>query len=160
MDIIDNEKNYTIDKNGTIYSKIKNKIRKQQETIHGYKSIDLISDGIRKKYPVHRLVAIHFIPNPKNKPCVNHIDGNKHNNNVSNLEWVTYSENEKHSFEKLGKKAHNSKITMIKNIKTGKEDIFESLNKACEFTGAIPVNAGKVITGKRKSAAGFTYRYM
>lgn len=61
--------------------------------------------GDRKRQLLHRIVAIAFIPNPKNKPCINHIDGNPANNRVSNLEWVTHSENEKHSFSKLGKKA-------------------------------------------------------
>lgn len=71
--------------------------------VQTYLSVDL---GNNKNYLIHRLVAKAFIPNPDNKPCVNHIDGNKHNNNFENLEWCSYSENEKHSYHALGKKAN------------------------------------------------------
>lgn len=65
-----------------------------EETKKGYLRVDLYdSDGIRKHFKVHRLVAEAFIPNPDGKPQVNHIDGNKKNNSVTNLEWVTDFEN-------------------------------------------------------------------
>lgn len=55
---------------------------------------------------VHRLVAMAFIPNLYNKPQINHKDWNKLNNNIDNLEWVTQSENVKHSYDKLNHKKH------------------------------------------------------
>ena len=59
----------------------------------GYERVNLKKDGIEKTMQVHRLVALAFLPNPQNKPEVNHIDENKENNNVDNLEWVTSKEN-------------------------------------------------------------------
>jgi hypothetical protein len=63
----------------------------------GYLVIELSFNNEKERYFVHRLVAMCFIPNPDNKPQVNHKDGNKSNNIVSNLEWVTNSENQKHA---------------------------------------------------------------
>ena len=70
----------------------------------GYSQVFLRGDdGKSKLVYVHRLVAKAHIPNPENKPCINHKNGIKSDNRISNLEWVTYSENELHSYRKLGK---------------------------------------------------------
>lgn len=66
----------------------------------GYLCVNLKAKGKQAQKTVHRLVAQAFIPNPDNLPEVNHIDGNKKNNHVSNLEWCTVSENKKHAFKK------------------------------------------------------------
>jgi hypothetical protein len=84
----------------TAFRVTKEKIMKPYIPKNGYARMDL---GGRNTNLVHRLVAKAFIPNPENKPCVNHIDGNPSNNNLHNLEWCTYSENELHSYRKLGK---------------------------------------------------------
>lgn len=63
---------------------------------YGYHTSIISVLGKKSTVKIHRLVAQAFIPNPENKPCVNHIDNNRHNNKVSNLEWVTFSENNAH----------------------------------------------------------------
>lgn len=80
---------YYISNNGDFYSTFTKKLIKPQKDKKGYLYVEI---G-RKKYKLHRLVAEYFIPNPDNKPQVNHIDCDKTNNNVSNLEWVTNREN-------------------------------------------------------------------
>lgn len=116
--------NYEVSNYGNVRSNNFNKIRLlKQETINkSYKRVSLSKSNIVKRFQVHRLVAIHFIKNNENKPCVNHIDGNPSNNNLKNLEWCTYSENEKHSYDKLGKitnglKCRKLNINNIKEIK-------------------------------------------
>lgn len=69
----------------------------------GYVTVCLCKENRKKYYSVHRLVASAFIPNPMGKPEVNHINGYRHDNRSSNLEWVTRSENEKHSYHVLGR---------------------------------------------------------
>ena len=91
---------YEISKNGKVLSfKRRPAILKQYKG--RYYKVGLTKDGIQKHFFVHRLLAIAFIPNPHNKPYVNHIDGNKLNNSLDNLEWCTASENAIHAF-KLG----------------------------------------------------------
>ena len=80
------------DKNGK--SRIKE--LNQVDDKNGYKMLCLYNNRIHKNIKVHRLVALAFIPNPDNKPQVNHVDENKTNNHVSNLEWVTAKENCNH----------------------------------------------------------------
>jgi len=63
-----------------------------------YAQVTLCKDGVQITKNIHRLIAETFIPNPKNKPCVNHIDGDKLNNRADNLEWCTQSENVNHAF--------------------------------------------------------------
>ena len=70
----------------------------------GYNRVTLSKTGVNVKIFVHRIVATAFIDNPLSKPCVNHKNGNKVDNQVDNLEWCTHSENEMHSRNILGKK--------------------------------------------------------
>lgn len=87
--------------------------RKRRIRTHGYEEIQSQVNKVRKSYLVHRLVALAFIPNPENKLEVNHIDGDKLNNNVDNLEWCTSSENTRHAF-RIGL------MKGVKNIRSAK----------------------------------------
>lgn len=91
---------YEVDTNGNVYSIITTNSRRKRilkpENKNGYLSVNLYKNGKQKHYYIHRLVAEAFIPNPHNLKYVNHIDCNKHNNAVSNLEWCTQSENVAH----------------------------------------------------------------
>lgn len=94
-------------------------ILKPAQDRYGYLRCILMSNSKRLSRLIHRLVAIQFIKNPKKKLQVNHIDGNKKNNNIENLEWVTGSENIRHSYKigthvgRPGIKHHNVKLTEI-----------------------------------------------
>lgn len=95
---------YRITKDGRVFSLNYNNTNKEQEmqqsVKRGYAVVGLVcDDGKRRFIGVHRLVANIHIPNPNNKPQVNHIDGNKLNNHVDNLEWVSASENQQHAFD-------------------------------------------------------------
>lgn len=79
------------------------KVLKFSNCTGGYRQVVLMKNGIAKTIKIHRLVAKAFIKNAKNKPQVNHIDGNVENNNVSNLEWCTPKENTLHSYRYLGR---------------------------------------------------------
>ena len=87
---------YAIDTDGNILDKQKNRIIKNTITPE-YVNTTLFIDGKRYHFKVHRLVALTYLPNPNKLPIVNHIDGNKHNCKLSNLEWATPTENNYHA---------------------------------------------------------------
>ncbi len=89
--------NYCISQDGKIFSLKSNRFLKHFHDAQGYCYIECYENKTKSRFSVHRLVAFAFIPNPENKPEVNHIDGDKSNNKVSNLEWVTAKENMRHA---------------------------------------------------------------
>lgn len=96
-DIPGYEELYRVSDEGDVYSCTKDELRALTINKHGYKQVGLYKDGVTKTFPVHRLVALAFVPNPDSKLVVNHKDSDTSNNNVSNLEWVTDLENLQHA---------------------------------------------------------------
>lgn len=145
---------------------LKGKIIKIIKIRKGYCYVSLKTNTNTKI--VHRLVAEAFIDNPENKPCVNHKDGDKWNNHVSNLEWVTYSENEKHSYKVLGKKPnlnglgktpHNAKkIRQYLKGKFIKE--YPTATEAARSIGSRQSTVSACANGIYKSCKGFQFRYV
>lgn len=110
--ILEQYPKYEILRDGRVISLNYNNTNRKQEVKpqikRGYEVVGITNkDGKRVFVGVHRLVSMAYIPNLENKREVNHIDGNKLNNNVSNLEWVTSSENQKHAFKIGLQKAHS-----------------------------------------------------
>lgn len=107
------EGRYQVSNLGRIKSLVnKERILIPQRNAQGYLHVSLCKNGKRNNHMISRLVMRHFIPNPESKPCVNHIDGNKNNNTLKNLEWCTYSENIKHAYRNglRGKYGYKSKL--------------------------------------------------
>ena len=96
-DLIQNYRHHTITKDGIVTNTKTGKIKSHWIGANGYYHVDIQEFGKATKVALHRLLAIQYLPNPNNKRTVNHIDGNKLNNNLSNLEWATDSENVQHA---------------------------------------------------------------
>ena len=127
---------------------------------YGYPIVTLRRNGKRQQFKVHRLVAKQFIPNPENKPQVNHIDGDKTNFKINNLEWVTVSENIKHAKATGLQCECPNRVPVAQISKTTGEIIntFSSLKEAEDKTGVGWTGISANIRGKRKSAGGYVWR--
>lgn len=92
---------YEISSDGNVISNMfnKRKVLRYGLMTSGYKMVNLKKNGKQRSWSIHRLLAIHFLPNPENLPQVNHIDGNKLNNALCNLEWCTQKENIQHMYD-------------------------------------------------------------
>ena len=113
--------------------KWKQRILKQKVTKDNTCRVSLWKDGKEQTWLVHRLVAFAFIPTVLNKNSINHIDGSRLNNNVSNLEWCDHKENNNHAFDNDLMTSH-IKVVLV-NKETKEPHYFRSLSKASEFLG-------------------------
>ena len=143
-----------VSKSGVVKN-IKGKILATRKDKDGYNILRLTLNGKLIYRRLHRVVALAFIPNKYNKPCVNHLNGVKSNNNVSNLEWCTHAENNKHMFKtglrriglhyNVGSNQHKSKITTkdvinIRGSKMNRKELAEKYNMSVTNISYIITN--------------------
>lgn len=121
----------------------------------GYLQVMLCKNNKCKKFTVHRLVANAFIPNPENKPQVNHIDEDKTNNKVSNLEWVTAKENVNHGT----RNERSSKKIKAIDIANGEWNDYKSISECARELGLHQSSISMCLKGKRKTSGGYTFKY-
>lgn len=130
----------------------------------GYPCVNLSKNGEQTPYCIHRLIADAFIPNPNNLPCVNHIDEDRSNSVLSNLEWCDYSYNNSY-----GQAKEKRRITMRKNLEGKHKPIYQfttSGNLVCKYDCGVNQTEEKLgyligdcLTGKSKTAHGYVFSY-
>lgn len=136
----------------------------------GYKYIKLCKGGTTKGFSIHRLVAMAFIPNPDNKPQVNHINGKRDDNRIENLEWVTVSENHLHAYRELGRSPSRPMLGKLGSKNHGSKEVIQSSTDGCEIarfgsireagrSGFNSVGVSHCCTGRQKTHAGFVWNY-
>lgn len=134
-------------------------IKSNRKVGDGYLQISLYKEGKYKQFLVHRIVALYFIPNPENKPEVNHKKGIKTDNRAWMLEWITKSENEKHA-HKLGLKTPINKKAVIQFSSFGiKIAEYESMGEAERQTGIKQGGISNYIKNPPKKTKLFFWKY-
>lgn len=161
---------YKISKQGKVFScfKLKTSIQTNEwrelkqvyDKSCGYMIVTLVDGkGKRQNKRVHRLLMEAFVPNPNNYPQINHIDGNKLNNSLSNLEWCSGSHNTRHAISLGLMKPVNEKTVEQYTLNGVFVNEFKSIHEAGRQTGIAWQNISKVCLGKRKSAGKYYWKY-
>lgn len=136
----------------------------------GYKKVSLTRDGKTRNFLIHRLIAIHFIPNPNNYPCINHKNSDRQDNRIENLEWCTYSHNNSHAHQfgfqvhnkpglgKLGADSWNAKPVIQFDLDWNLVKEWSCAAEASRETGIDYKLISLNCNGKCKSAKGFRWK--
>lgn len=140
---------------GRIYYEKERIMKLRKVKSHPYLYVSLCKDGIGTGFQVHRLVALAFVPNPKNKPQVNHKDFNPENNTSKNLNWVTVQENHDHSFHRKASGLKNGKAVEVEHQVTGK--IYTLTDAAKESCYSMQYLCD-MLKGRRPNKTAFEYK--
>lgn len=163
-DIVEYEGLYQISNYGNVKNK-HNKLLKLRKDKNGYLIAYLYKNNIMKCKKTHRLVAQAFIPNIHNKPQINHKDGNKENNYVDNLEWVTNKENIIHCWEnnfhkkKFGSDHDNAVKIKQYDVNGNFIKNWNSIVEASKYYDTTISNIWHCLNGYNKTAKGYIWRY-
>ncbi len=160
--IIDEMKSYEISENGEIRKLPYKRLLKPFEDKDGYLKVCLCENNRRKYRFVHRLVAQTYIDNKYNKPTVNHIDGNKKNNNINNLEWATIKEQNIHALKNNLRNMKNdgcSKKVAQYDLNMNLIKIYPSANEAKRQLGYSQGHISEVCRGEMKTYKNCIWKY-
>lgn len=135
-------------------------LKQKTNKVTGYKTITLWRDNKQKGYNVHRLVAEHFLPVKDGKNTVNHINGDKTNNRVGNLEWVSYGENLSHAYEKLERPVNKRSLykqSVYYMNTNGIVKLADSIEQGSRETGVSPTQIRRLLNTGKFSRRGFLF---
>lgn len=153
---------YLIGDSGTVYSTIKRRPLTPHDR-SGYDQVQIVTPSGVKEMLIHRLVAKAFIPKPDGKDYIDHIDGNRKNNNVENLRWCTHQENDSFPLAIERKRnaciQANGKAVIQYDLDGNFIAEYRGQNEAGRITGVSGANISQACKGKRKSAGGFLWTY-
>lgn len=156
---INNYPNYEIEDDGRVWSIASNKWLSQRTMKNGYSSVNLWKDGRYKSFLTHRLVAEAFLPNPNNLPQVNHINEDKSDNRVENLEWCSAEYNTNYG-TRNGRVAERLAQPVIQCDSSGNEiKRWDSIRSAARELNVFATNIVKCLKGKYKTAGGYEWKY-
>lgn len=150
------EGRYMVSNDGYVFSVGKGVLLKGNQKKTGYLEVTLAKNNRLTYKLLHRLVAEAFIPNPENKPQVNHKNGDKADNRASNLEWVTESENHRHRYEVLGQRGGRSKTVIC--VETGQ--IYPSAKAAAVALGLQRSSITCCCLGTRNKAGNLHFKFL
>ena len=155
---IEGFENYEVSNLGRVRNIESGKTLKPSLQKNGYLRHGLSKNNKKKYLYLHRVLATAFIDNPERKPCVNHIDENKTNNDLSNLEWCTVKENMRHGTrtKRIAEKLSQKVIQL--DLNNNVLNVFKSMRQAGRETGVSATSISACCSGKVKSAGGYKWR--